>query len=321
MASSKELVVQRYGLTEVYIPQPSNSALVDVVFVHGLNGDPHDTWTSAHNGVFWPRDLLPPFIEEQRCRVLVYGYDADVATYSEGASKDKIHNHAERLVADLFANRRIRKATERPLIFVAHSLGGLVVKRALIYSHDITGNHTAHLRSIFVSTYGILFMGTPHKGSDLGQWGTYLERVARAIVPKKVLDTNDTLVQALRQNSETLEVIDRQFITIIDRFKVYFFHESKPTDFKTSLKFIVEESSASPVIQDVERAGIQADHSHMVKFATDNSPGFDLVVESISRYAEEAPPTIAQRWEREKQGQFAQKVAKTKELFPNASAS
>lgn len=80
-------------------------------------------------------------------RVLVYGYDADVTSGSVGVTKDKIHNHAERLVADLVANRRVcfqdsslsldqrlislqmRKALERPLIFVAHSLGGLILKR------------------------------------------------------------------------------------------------------------------------------------------------------------------------------------------------
>ena len=44
-------------------------------------------------------------------RVLVYGYDADVTSFrGEGATKDKIHNHAERLIADLFANRRVSYA-------------------------------------------------------------------------------------------------------------------------------------------------------------------------------------------------------------------
>jgi hypothetical protein len=101
--------VQRFGLTEVYAPSPPSSALVDVVFVHGLNGDPHNTWTSSPSNVFWPADLLPQFIEEQKARVLVYGYDADVTSLAgSGTTKDKIHNHAERLVADLFANRRVR---------------------------------------------------------------------------------------------------------------------------------------------------------------------------------------------------------------------
>ena len=102
--------VQRFGLTEISAPDPSSSALVDVVFVHGLNGDPKKTWTSRDSDVFWPEKLLPRFVEEQKVRVLVYGYDADVTSFrggSGGVTKDKIHNHAESLVADLFANRRV----------------------------------------------------------------------------------------------------------------------------------------------------------------------------------------------------------------------
>ena len=126
-------------------------ANVDIVFVHGLNGHPENTWKSDKSKTFWPLQLLPPILEEQKSRILVYGYDADVTSFTDGVGRDKIHNHAEHLVADLVANRRvrlvqrrvvagrkpaarlslrqIRKAVERPIIFVAHSLGGLVVKR------------------------------------------------------------------------------------------------------------------------------------------------------------------------------------------------
>ncbi|MCJ1432540.1 hypothetical protein MMC27_001897 [Xylographa pallens] len=313
--------VQRYGLTEVYTPIPPTSSLVDVVFVHGLNGDPHNTWTSTPANVFWPADLLPQFVEEQKARLLVYGYDADVASLAgSGVTKDKIHNHAERLVADLFANRRIRKATERPIIFVAHSLGGLVVKRALIYSSDITGVRTEHLRSIFVSTYGILFLGTPHKGSDVASWGSFLEWLCRA-VPKKAIDTSDQLIEALKTNSETLQNIDRQFAQLIENFHLFFFHEAKPTDFKSTLRFVVEEESAAPTLPDVERAGIQADHSHMCKFENEYSPGFDLVVDGIQRYSEDAPTTIGARWTSERSERKTNRIRKAMEIFPGDPGS
>ncbi|MCJ1396142.1 hypothetical protein MMC18_009031 [Xylographa bjoerkii] len=313
--------VQRYGLTEVYTPVPPTSSLVDVVFVHGLNGDPHNTWTTTPTNVFWPADLLPQFVEEQKARLLVYGYDADVASLAgSGVTKDKIHNHAERLVADLFANRRIRKATERPIIFVAHSLGGLVVKRALIYSSDITGVRTEHLRSIFVSTYGILFLGTPHKGSDVASWGSFLEWLCRA-VPKKAIDTSDQLIEALKTNSETLQNIDRQFAQLIENFHLFFFHEAKPTDFKSTLRFVVEEESAAPTLPDVERAGIQADHSHMCKFENEYSPGFDLVVDGIQRYSEDAPATIGARWTSERSERKTNRIRKAMEIFPGDPGS
>ncbi|KAL9580566.1 MAG: hypothetical protein Q9212_004419 [Teloschistes hypoglaucus] len=317
-SSGQRIPVNRYGLTEVYSPSPEKP-IVDVVFVHGLNGDPHNTWTSEHSNVFWPSQILPPILEDEKARILVYGYDADVTSFTDGVSKDKIHNHAEHVVAELAANRRIRKATERPIIWIAHSLGGLVAKRALIHSSEIQGVKTEHLRSIFVSTYGLLFLGTPHHGSDIAQWGNRLEWICSVMLPKKVVDTQPQLIDALKTNNETLQNIDRQFVQIMSRFHIYFFHEGKPTNLKGTLKFVVDETSASPTVQDVERAVIQADHSHMCKFENENAPGFDLVAEGIQRYAEEAPATIRTRWETEKKERLTAKQAQAAEIYTESA--
>ena len=102
--------INRFGLSEIY-PRSNIPANVDIVFVHGLNGDPHRTWTSEHTKVFWPAQLLPPLLEEEKARVLVYGYDSEVTSFTDGVSKDKIHNHAELLVAALAANRRVSLCT------------------------------------------------------------------------------------------------------------------------------------------------------------------------------------------------------------------
>lgn len=246
---------------------------------------------------------------------MVYGYDADVVSFTDGASKDKIHNHAEHLVAELCANRHRLKVTCRPIIFIAHSLGGLVVKRALIYSSEIRGDYTEHLRSIFISTYGILFFGTPHKGSDTARWGSRLERICDAILPSDLVDTKPQLTDALRSNSETLQNIDRQFSQLTSRFHIFFLHEGKPTNIRGTLQYIVYEISASPDIQNVERAGIQQDHSHMCRFENETAPGFNLTTEAIQRFAGEAPEKINIRWESEIAEQRTRKEAKVEELL------
>ena len=305
-----EHFINRFGLTQVYTPLGDERKFVDVVFIHGLNGHPKETWTSEKSKIFWPVQLLAPVIQEDNTRVLVYGYDADVTSFTDGGSKDKIHNYAEQLVAELCANRRKHKALKRPIIFVAHSLGGLVVKRALIYSSEIRGNHTEHLRSIYVSTYGILFLGTPHKGFETFEWGFLLESIC------SVVETQPQLINALKTNSETLQVIDRQFTQIVDRYRIYFFHEAKPTKLRGSLKYIVSEESASPSIPDVDRASIQQDHFHMSKFEDDGAPGFHIVTEGIDRYASKASEIIVSRWQEERREQQNKKEAVVEELLP-----
>lgn len=70
-------------------------------------------------------------------------------------------------------------------------------------------------------------------------------------------------MQALQTNNETLQNINRMFNEIIGRFHIYFFHESKPTDLKGTREFVVEEDSAAPGIEGVERMGIEKDHRYV----------------------------------------------------------
>lgn len=96
--------VNHIGLTEIY--RSSDQPAVDIVFIHGLNGHPYNSWAS-HNNLFWPVDLLPDILGPKRVRILTYGYDANVHAFTDGASNDRIHNHAETLASKLAANRNV----------------------------------------------------------------------------------------------------------------------------------------------------------------------------------------------------------------------
>ena len=259
-----ESTVKRFGLTQV--SAPSNNHIVDIVFVHGLNGHPYHTWRSKEKEIFWPAQLLPFALEEGNARILVHGYDADIASFADGASKDKIHNQAEQLVAALCANRRTHEAMEHPIIFVAHSLGGLIIKRALIHASEISGPYTNHLRSVYVSTYGIIFLGTPHLGIDVSQWGSQLEKICGATLRNTSVGDQPYLINVLKTNNETLQNIDRQFAQLTNRFHIFYFHEGKPTNIEGVERYVVDEESASPNTPDVERATIPQTQARMCQF-------------------------------------------------------
>lgn len=122
-----KLDIKRFEVTEIYAHP---DATVDIVLVHGLNGHPQNTWT-AKNGVFWPADLLPITLKTVKARILVYGYNADVWAFGsdKSPSSDMIHQHAQTLISALAMERTIGGYDEHPIIWVAHSLGGILVKR------------------------------------------------------------------------------------------------------------------------------------------------------------------------------------------------
>ncbi|KAJ5167955.1 uncharacterized protein N7482_003549 [Penicillium canariense] len=305
--------VKPFGLTQVYAPR-GEIPTVDIVFVHGLNGHPQNSWTSK-SGCFWPVDLLPDVLASLRPRILTYGYNANVAAFTDGASRDSIVSHAETLASTLAANRNLRSCSDRPIIFVCHSLGGLVVKRALIYSRSLSNEKTEHLRSVYVSTFGILFLGTPHNGSDIAKWGLLLHNICTAVLPKKVMEGSPQLIKALQTNNETLQHINSLFADSMSRFHIYLFHETRSTDVRGTREIIVDEASAAPYFEGVERGGIEADHSHMCKFEDENSPGYEVVAEAILRYSRQAPSVIADRWIEERRTRILEKKAKAREIY------
>ncbi len=110
--------------------------------------------------------------------------------------------------------------------------------QALAYSASRTSKLVEHLHSIFVSTYAVLFLGTPHNGSSKANLASIGRRVIDALVPSKVWDTEGQLLDALREGSETLQNITDMFAPLMKNFCIYFFWEQEKTDFGVTKDYV-----------------------------------------------------------------------------------
>ncbi|KAK7291130.1 hypothetical protein RIF29_06038 [Crotalaria pallida] len=150
----------------------SNCPPLDVVFVHGLCGGPYKTWRIAEGksstthalvekideeagklGTFWPGEWLSSDFPEARLFTLKYKTNL---TQWSGASlplQEVSSMLLEKLVAAGIGNR--------PVVFVTHSMGGLVVKQILHKAKEEGFNDLVN------NTAGIVFYSCPHFGSRL----------------------------------------------------------------------------------------------------------------------------------------------------------
>lgn len=156
----------------------------------------------AEEDIFWPRDLLKD--DFSTTRIMTFGYDTVVTRGYQAVNQGNLFSHARNLLYGLEEKRR--KATDRPLVFIAHSLGGILVKEVLRRSE---GDHDAKIKKIFASTIGIFFFGTPHRGSK--EWATFGERLASAL-RLLGMDTNTQAIQALLPSGTELELCRESFM-------------------------------------------------------------------------------------------------------------
>lgn len=70
-----------YGLTTLYDP-PEQNAVVDLIFVHGLNGGSQSTWTKGDDCNFWPKTWLPRDDAFQDVRIHTFGYHSGLSKES-----------------------------------------------------------------------------------------------------------------------------------------------------------------------------------------------------------------------------------------------
>jgi hypothetical protein len=252
-----------------------------------------DAWTDPDTEVLWLRDLLPTAIRV--VRVLTFGYDASASSFYSGGSADRIQQHAQTLVADLQADRSLENCLQRPIIFICHGLGGILVKKALAYSSTRTSKYVEHLYSIFLSTFALLFFGTPHNGTDKAGWLVLPHNKGFRHQARSYEESQ--LLLSVENGSEALQMITDQFAPLMKQFHIFFFWEELQTKFGAKARFMVEESSAAPMIDNTERSGIYANHSRMVQFPGAKSSSYRTVVEALIRYCREAPPVIVRRWQ------------------------
>jgi Putative serine esterase (DUF676) len=137
----------------------------------------------------WLRDGLT--IDVPTTRNIIYGYDT---TLGHSESFQTVQDIAISFVSRLRTTGR-SSPSAKPLIFLAHSLGGIVLKHALLEMAN-----SAPQRHIFEAVRAVIFFGVPHRGMTISH--------LRAMVGGQ---PNRTLVEDLSPESTYLRVLDDQF--------------------------------------------------------------------------------------------------------------
>ncbi|KAH6673367.1 hypothetical protein B0J14DRAFT_540799 [Halenospora varia] len=97
----------------------------DIVAVHGLFGQGFDSWTGGKEQI-WLKDMLPRKLPD--ARIMAFAYDHN-STTRKSFSASSISEIALDLLDSLGSKRTTEKDQERPIIFIAHELGGIIVKQ------------------------------------------------------------------------------------------------------------------------------------------------------------------------------------------------
>ncbi|KID66231.1 uncharacterized protein G6M90_00g068540 [Metarhizium brunneum] len=173
----------------VYDDHPHRVAKLDVVAVHGLsfkNTDEHarKTWTMGDK--LWLNDFLPGALSRP-IREMMFEYNSSPAV---GAAAIKLDDHAKNSLQWL--NLRRKTDPQKPLVFICHSLGGLVVKEALV-----SATLDVSYRPIVEATRLLVFFATPQQG---GNYATVGDIVAK-IVRKSMVKPSNDLLEALKKTS------------------------------------------------------------------------------------------------------------------------
>ncbi|UZP42921.1 hypothetical protein NXS19_010737 [Fusarium pseudograminearum] len=146
-----------------FVEESFDDAEFDIVVIHDVqNTRPARRPTNAQNDQT-VRQLRDKVTETEKVRILAYHYDTTLRS-SEFLTRRTLLHEAIQLTTRLVRARANVKHEDRPIIFVAHSLGGILLKNALILSES---SKKEDERAILVSTAGCFFFNTPHETSPV----------------------------------------------------------------------------------------------------------------------------------------------------------
>ena len=279
--------------------------MADLVFVHGLGGAAHSTWQyQSQDGTkdFWPEELGK---ELEHVGIWSFGYAAGITKM--GAPGLMLEQRGKNLAVQLL-NAEVAGCDvgfgSRPLFFVTHSMGGLVVKELIVSSQlsQLTG-----YSELVEAIQGIVFCGTPHRGSAFASAAGTLGKVLPVsgtslfgvlglpvgVVFGRMFGTQPH-VKEMEKDAVRLDTLNDKFRSWQEQSgaAVQAYAESHSVFAKgflggmVDLGKVVERSSANPgvgsEIQDVE-----ADHFLMVKLTPTNQAVYSVVFRGVRNFVRE----------------------------------
>uniref|UniRef100_A0AAR2K126 Protein SERAC1 n=1 Tax=Pygocentrus nattereri TaxID=42514 RepID=A0AAR2K126_PYGNA len=238
----RDAEVQKYQ-DGVYILNPhcrTNQPIkADVLFVHGLLGAAFKTWRQKDceltedeesAGVqedyteCWPKSWLAS--DCPNLRILSVEYDTHLSDWRAKCPAENQRKSLAYRSGELLKKLKAAGVGDRPVIWVAHSMGGLLVKKMLL---DATKD--PELSPLVKNTKGVLFYSVPHYGTFMAE---YSVNVRYLLFPS-------IEVKELCRDSPALRDLNENFISIAkdQEFKVLSFAETQPTSIGPMIKILV----------------------------------------------------------------------------------
>lgn len=231
------------------IAEPLNNVdvRVDLVFVHGLSDDWRSTWKKdGQDGVSWIQDFITSDIPHAR----IFACGRNILDGSRTYQPFPIDGLQE--------YERNRYSQKRPVIFLAHSLGGLILQAFLQECNPLLRN----------STKGIIFFGTPNLSWQENQRINFAAAV-RAL--GRTVNSDYLSNLGLISDKFAAWVVDQHFAG-----RMICFYERLPV---TGNIIVVEKGSR--FLPRCDSRGLDANHMDMTKFQSRSSANYQTVLQSL----------------------------------------
>ncbi|KAL8808730.1 MAG: hypothetical protein Q9223_003734 [Gallowayella weberi] len=300
--SSITMDIRFRGLTTIYVsakaPQEPNA---DIVVVHGAYGHPINGFASHYVSsssasmsveTCWPRDELPEMLEARGIfpRVLTYGWPADLWLNTHA----KVPEAAEDLRLQLEEARLA--APTRPLIFIGHGLGGVLIKEVVnstIYADLQEGHFDTSVKTC-------CFLATPHRGVDQHEDFASILAAMNAVQDPKPSNFGIPSVQALKARNPMLRDISTSFDGLRSEYGIAIL--SAAESLETNDRFVVPEGSAMFTNSPKERMDLDCNYRDLARLpatATKRGTGLgmicDKIVERLKPSSHHSPEDIKKR--------------------------
>lgn len=220
------------GITTLISPL-NDDHHIDVLAVSGLGSHPFGSFVNKEDGNMWLTNNLPR--DTPTARVMIYGYESGLQHSTSLAQLEDLTSPLQIALSQL-----LRLGKRKPLLLIGHSLGGLLVKQALIRISESQYEFGSDLPSLRDMILGILLFGTPNDGLDI-----------ESLIPMVNDQPNRFLLESLSPASQVLNQQRQEFSRVLERvgFQLVCFYETElsPTATKVDTPCTTRSVSAKPV--------------------------------------------------------------------------